>query len=103
MTAAAWTARHSRTAPRRWSLEWLAKRANLGSARALQSVTMVNAEVLGRAGDIGSIEKGKYADLIAVSSDPQDHPQRPAAAHVSITVAAFSCEGIPTHAAIPSS
>jgi imidazolonepropionase-like amidohydrolase len=51
-------------------LEWLAKRANLGSARALQSATMVNAEVLGWAGDIGSIEKGKYADLIAVSSDP---------------------------------
>jgi imidazolonepropionase-like amidohydrolase len=51
-------------------LEWLAKRANMGAARTLQSATMVNAEVLGWASDIGSIEKGKYADLIAVSGDP---------------------------------
>jgi imidazolonepropionase-like amidohydrolase len=51
-------------------VEWLANRAGMGAARAIQSATMVNAEVLGWANDIGSIEKGKYADLIAVSGDP---------------------------------
>jgi imidazolonepropionase-like amidohydrolase len=51
-------------------LEWLAKRAGMGSVRAIQSATMVNAEVLGWADQIGSIEKGKYADLVAVSGDP---------------------------------
>jgi imidazolonepropionase-like amidohydrolase len=30
----------------------------------------VNAEALGWQDNIGSIEKGKYADLIAVSGDP---------------------------------
>jgi imidazolonepropionase-like amidohydrolase len=51
-------------------VEWLANRAGMGAARAIQSATMVNAEVLGWLNDIGSIEKGKYADLIAVSGDP---------------------------------
>ena len=31
---------------------------------------MINAEALGWQDQIGSIEKGKYADLIAVSGDP---------------------------------
>ena len=39
-------------------------------ARAIQSGTMINAEALGWQDQIGSIEKGKYADLIAVSGDP---------------------------------
>jgi imidazolonepropionase-like amidohydrolase len=42
----------------------------MSSARAIQSGTVVNAEVLGWQDQIGSIEKGKYADLIAVSGDP---------------------------------
>jgi imidazolonepropionase-like amidohydrolase len=50
--------------------EWLAKRAGMGSTRAIQAGTIVNAEVLGWADQIGSIEKGKFADLIAVSGDP---------------------------------
>jgi imidazolonepropionase-like amidohydrolase len=50
--------------------EWLAKRAGMGSVRAIQAGTINNAEVLGWADQIGSIEKGKFADLIAVSGDP---------------------------------
>jgi imidazolonepropionase-like amidohydrolase len=50
--------------------EWLVKRAGLTPARAIQSGTMINAEALGWQDQIGSIDKGKYADLIAVSGDP---------------------------------
>ena len=37
---------------------------------AIQSGTIVNAEVLGWADRVGSIDKGKFADLVAVSGDP---------------------------------
>jgi imidazolonepropionase-like amidohydrolase len=50
--------------------EWLVKRAGLTPVRAIQSGTITNAEVLGWLDRIGSIDKGKYADLIAVSGDP---------------------------------
>ena len=50
--------------------EALVKRAGMSPARAIQSGTIINAEVLGWLDRIGSIEKGKYADLIAVSGDP---------------------------------
>ena len=50
--------------------EKLVKRAGLPPARAIQAGTMINAEVLGWQDQIGSIDKGKYADLIAVSGDP---------------------------------
>jgi imidazolonepropionase-like amidohydrolase len=50
--------------------EWLVKRAGMSAARAIQSGTAVNAEVLGWQDRVGSIEKGKYADLVAVSGDP---------------------------------
>jgi imidazolonepropionase-like amidohydrolase len=50
--------------------EWLAKRGGMGSVRALQAGTIVNAEVMGWQRDIGSITKGKFADLVAVSGDP---------------------------------
>jgi imidazolonepropionase-like amidohydrolase len=50
--------------------EWLVKRAGLTPARAIQSGTTINAEALGWQDQIGSIEKGKYADLVAVSGDP---------------------------------
>jgi imidazolonepropionase-like amidohydrolase len=50
--------------------EWLVKRAGMTPARAIQAGTMNNAEVLGWQDRIGSIDKGKFADLIAVSGDP---------------------------------
>ena len=50
--------------------EALVKLANMTPARAIQSGTIVNAEALGWQDQIGSIEKGKYADLVAVSGDP---------------------------------
>jgi imidazolonepropionase-like amidohydrolase len=50
--------------------EWLVKRANMTPARVLQAGTMTNAEMLGWQDRIGSIEKGKFADMIAVSGDP---------------------------------
>jgi imidazolonepropionase-like amidohydrolase len=39
-------------------------------AATLQSATMVDAQMMGWDDRIGSIEKGKYADLVAVSGDP---------------------------------
>lgn len=50
--------------------EWLVKRAGMSPARAIQSGTLINAEAMGWAGSIGSIEKGKFADLVAVAGDP---------------------------------
>lgn len=50
--------------------EALVKHGGLTPVRAIQSGTMINAEVLGWQDQIGSIHKGKYADLIAVSGDP---------------------------------
>ena len=50
--------------------EALVKLANMTPARAIQSGTIINAEALGWQDQIGSVEKGKYADLVAVSGDP---------------------------------
>lgn len=50
--------------------EALVKLAGMTPARAIQSGTIVNAEALGWQDQIGSVEKGKYADLVAVSGDP---------------------------------
>jgi imidazolonepropionase-like amidohydrolase len=50
--------------------EMLVKHGSLTPVRALQAATTINAEVLGWQDQIGSIDKGKYADLIAVSGDP---------------------------------
>jgi imidazolonepropionase-like amidohydrolase len=38
--------------------------------QAIQTATTVAAEMMGWQGQIGSIEKGKFADIIAVSGDP---------------------------------
>ncbi len=50
--------------------EALVKIAGLTPAQAIQSGTMINAEALGWQDQIGSIDKGKYADIVAVSGDP---------------------------------
>jgi imidazolonepropionase-like amidohydrolase len=51
-------------------LEALVKQAHMSPVRAIQSATIVNAEILGWQDEIGSIDKGKYADIVAVSGDP---------------------------------
>ena len=48
----------------------LVKDTGMTPARAIQSGTMINAEAMGCQDQIGSIDKGKYADLIAVAGDP---------------------------------
>src|SRR5262249_3351312 len=50
--------------------EGFVKGAGMSPARAIQSGTVVNAEAMGWQNEVGAIEKGKYADLIAVSGDP---------------------------------
>src|SRR5438034_5944502 len=50
--------------------EAFVKRAAMTPVRAIQAGTIVNAEALGWQGQIGSIGKGKFADLVAVSGDP---------------------------------
>ena len=50
--------------------EMLVRHRGLTPARAIQGGTVINAEVMGWLDRIGSIDKGKYADLIAVSGDP---------------------------------
>ena len=48
----------------------LVRQAHLSPARVLQAGTVVNAEVLGWQDRIGSVEKGKFADIIALPGDP---------------------------------
>jgi imidazolonepropionase-like amidohydrolase len=49
--------------------EWLVNHG-MPAAKVLQAATLVDAEGMGWQADIGSLEKGKYADLVAVSGDP---------------------------------
>jgi imidazolonepropionase-like amidohydrolase len=44
--------------------------AGMTPLQALRSATIDAAELLGAAADIGSIEPGKYGDIVAVASDP---------------------------------
>jgi len=50
--------------------EALVKRGGMTPVKVLQAGTMTNAAALGWQDQIGSIDKGKFADLIAVSGDP---------------------------------
>ena len=45
-------------------------RAGLTPVQALQSATINPARFLGRDKDMGSIEKGKFADLVLLDGDP---------------------------------
>jgi imidazolonepropionase-like amidohydrolase len=49
--------------------EWLVSHG-MAPAKTLQLATWVDAQVMGWQNDIGSVEKGKYADLVAVAGDP---------------------------------
>ena len=48
---------------------WLVKHG-MTPAAALQAATVVNSQMMGWQDQIGSLEKGKYADIVAVSGDP---------------------------------
>ena len=48
----------------------LVKHGGMTARRVLQAGTMTNAEAMGWQDQIGSIERGKFADMIAVSGDP---------------------------------
>ena len=50
--------------------EVLVRHGGLTPARAIQGGTIINAEVMGWKDRVGSVEKGKYADVIAVPGDP---------------------------------
>jgi imidazolonepropionase-like amidohydrolase len=48
----------------------LVKQAHMTPAAAIQAATVNNADVFGMAEQVGSLQKGKFADLVAVSGDP---------------------------------
>jgi len=48
----------------------LVKQAQMSPAAAIRAATVNNAEVLGMSDQVGSLAKGKFADLVAVSGDP---------------------------------
>ena len=45
-------------------------RWGMTSAQALRSATNVAADLIGWSADVGTVEKGKFADLVAVNGDP---------------------------------
>jgi imidazolonepropionase-like amidohydrolase len=49
--------------------EWLVQHG-MTPAAAIQSATLVDSQMMGWQDRIGSLEKGKFADIIAVSGDP---------------------------------
>ncbi len=49
--------------------QWLVDHG-MAANKVLQAATLVDAEAMGWQDSIGSLEKGKYADLVAVSGDP---------------------------------
>lgn len=56
-------------------LELVLKSEILGPLEALVSATRTNAEILGVADRLGTVEPGKLADLIAIDGDPLDKPE----------------------------
>ena len=49
--------------------------AGLTSIEVIRSATMHAADLLGQGDKIGSLEKSKYADIIAVPGNPLDKPE----------------------------
>ena len=45
-------------------------RLGMTPMQAIQAGTKVNAEALGKISDMGTIEAGKFADMVAVQGDP---------------------------------
>jgi len=43
---------------------------NLAAAQAIRAATANAADLIGRSADVGTIEAGKYVDIIAVQADP---------------------------------
>lgn len=56
--------------PQALEYELLVSRTGMTTTQALQAGTIVNARVMGWDEQIGSITKGKFADLVAVPGDP---------------------------------
>lgn len=59
----------------RRGLELVLRAALADPMEAIVSSTAVNASIMGQAADIGTIEPGKRADVIAVDGDPMAHPE----------------------------
>jgi imidazolonepropionase-like amidohydrolase len=53
-------------------------------AGAIRAATSGAADLIDRAGNVGTLEAGKYADLIAVTANPLDHVE--ALEHVSFVM-----------------
>lgn len=56
-------------------LELALKARILGPMAAIMSATATNAAILRRGGDLGTVEVGKIADLVAVDFDPLSNPE----------------------------
>ena len=56
-----------------WEIK-LKSECGMTAMEAIKSATMVNAELFGMKDKIGSIEPGKYADLIVVDGSPEEDP-----------------------------
>lgn len=59
-------------APSMWEEMFLMYRGGLSAMRVIQAATRVNAEILGIQDCAGSVEPGKWADLVVLSQDPLD-------------------------------
>jgi imidazolonepropionase-like amidohydrolase len=55
-----------------WEL-WLLQSGGLSTHDALRAATIVGAEAIGLAQDVGSLEPGKMADLLVLEKDPLEN------------------------------